>query len=84
MGGREHLKPIYEFLQTLPMSLFLADPVVYHFATINLSCECEHMLSPMSLSSEALDMWLVLEPRKQRGSRKCTFGWSFGLWVENL
>ena len=86
MGRSEHLKPINEFLQTLTMSLFLADPVVYHFATINLSCECEYMLSPVSLSSEALDMWLwlVLEPRKQRGSQKCTFGCSFGLGVENL
>lgn len=54
MGGREHLKPVNEFLQTLPMSLFLADPVVYHFAAVHLSCECEYMLSPMSLLARHL------------------------------
>ena len=87
MGGREHLKPINGFLQTPTVSLFLTDPVVYLFAIINLSCECEYMLSPVSLSSEALDIWMVLgnkTPLKQRWSPKCTFGWSFGFWVENL
>ena len=68
------------------MNFSFANSALYSFATINLSCECEYMLSPVSLSSEALDMWLwlVLEPRKQRGSQKCTFGCSFGLGVENL
>lgn len=77
MGRSEHLKPINEFLQTLPMSLFLADPVVYHFATINLSCECEYMLSPVSLSSGALDV-VGLRTSETKGKPK-VYLWVF-IW----
>ena len=52
-GGREHRKPLCGFLQAPLMCFPLADPVMYPFAVITLSCAHNYSLRPDNPSSES-------------------------------
>lgn len=41
------------FLQTSPVSFSSEDPIVYPFTVINLSCECNYVLGPVSCSKKS-------------------------------
>lgn len=47
-GGRGHWESVHGILQTPPVCFPLADHVMYPVVVINLSCECNYTLSPMS------------------------------------
>lgn len=48
-----------EFLQTTSVSFTPDDPIVYPFTVINLSCEYNYMLNPVSHSRKSWNTWLV-------------------------
>lgn len=58
-GGTKHQKSMHGFLQVLPVTFSLVDPVIHPFTVMNFSSE-NYMQSPASPSSESPNMWVVL------------------------
>lgn len=54
----------------LGLSCLLILLYVYPSAVISLSCEYKYMWSPGSLSSESLNMWVILGTSKTNGKPK--------------